>query len=143
MGRVISDPQGTPVAYGRRDGSRCSVVGPEGSAFTFSRQSTTVVGRRHIQADETAVVDAYLDTALPLAVTVVLAHQALHASAVVYADGRARTATRYEQMAGEGVLRPGSAKQSALSTGVPPNGVRRDADFERPAKTCLCSNTEP
>ena len=78
---IISDPEGTPVAFGSRRGPEHWVSVPERAAFRFQAGSELVLA--HPLADDDDVLDAYYGAALPMAVQVALGGQALHASAVV------------------------------------------------------------
>ena len=80
---IISDPEGTPVAFGSRCGPEHWVLVPERAAFRFQAGSELVLAHPHPLADDDAVLDAYHGAALPMAVQVALGGQALHASAVV------------------------------------------------------------
>ena len=80
---IISDPEGTPVAFGSRRGSEHWVSVPERAAFRFQAGSERVLAHPHPLAEDDAVLDAYHAAALPMAVQVALGGQALHASAVV------------------------------------------------------------
>ena len=80
---IISDPEGTPHAYGSRVGNDCWVSVPNRGTFHFRPGLEFVTAEPDPQADEAAVLDAYRSAALPMAVQVALGSQALHASGVV------------------------------------------------------------
>jgi hypothetical protein len=84
---ILADLSGAPVAYGWRTDVDCWIAVPEAASFRLRPPSRTVVAFAEPHADPDDVVDAYLTTALPLALQVVLRKQALHASAVRAADG--------------------------------------------------------
>ena len=84
---IISDPEGTPHAYGSRGGAECRVAVPDRGTFRFRRGLDVVVAEPDPLADEQGLLDAYRSAALPMAVQIVLDSQALHASGVV-APGR-------------------------------------------------------
>jgi hypothetical protein len=87
---IVSDPDGTAVAFGSRVDDEHWVSVPEGASFHFRPGSGQVSVSAHPGplAEPEHILDAYYDAALPMAVQVVLGGQAVHASAVVAPETR-------------------------------------------------------
>jgi hypothetical protein len=84
---VLSAPDGSPVAYGWRIEDDHWLSLSDIATFRFQPGSDTVLGYAKGDADATAITEAFLNHALPIAIQVALRRQALHASAVLSPGG--------------------------------------------------------
>jgi hypothetical protein len=81
--RVIAfDSEGEQIAYGRRENGAVWVKVPAVATFCLSPGGTALTATPAEGADQDAVLDAYLGTALPFALQATCGVEVLHASAV-------------------------------------------------------------
>jgi len=83
---LMTDSEGTALAFGSRDRAEHLVSIPRCATFRFRPGSSRVTAHAEPDADGDYVQDAYYNVALPFALQVVLGRQALHASGALVAQ---------------------------------------------------------